>query len=93
MKAGAFWPQPEVDSAVIRIDVNDPATADDEAVFFRVARAGFSEKRKQLENNLKQLGDEAAIAAALVAAGVDGRCRSETLALGEWRALVAALYT
>ncbi len=110
VKAGAFWPRPEVDSAVIRIDVDrkkkettdftDYADLEDsesvdsssEAAFFRVVRAGFGEKRKQLKNNLRQLGlaDEA-IAAALAAAGVDGRRRAETLGVGEWERLVEAL--
>ncbi len=93
VKAGAFWPRPEVDSAVIRIDVDTAQPAGDEAAFFRVARAGFSEKRKQLKNNLKQLGDEATISAALGAAGIDGQRRAETLSLAEWRGLVKALAT
>ena len=60
--------------------------------FYRVVRAGFSEKRKQLKNNLRQLGlSDEAIAAALEAAGIDGRRMAETLAVGEWEALVAAL--
>jgi 16S rRNA (adenine1518-N6/adenine1519-N6)-dimethyltransferase len=91
VKAGAFWPRPEVDSAIIRIDVDDATGDQDEAAFFRVVRAGFSEKRKQLKNNLKQLGDEATVSAALAAAGIDGRRRAETLSVPEWRALVQAL--
>ena len=111
VKAGAFWPRPEVDSAVVRIDVDArhltddrPQTTDrdqpssavgrpssDEA-FFRVVRAGFSEKRKQLKNNLRQLGlTDEVIAAALVAAGIDGRRRAETLSVGEWEGVVTAL--
>jgi len=116
VKAGAFWPRPEVDSAVIRIDVERRESTDDtdftdedslqsvssvksvdssstsDESFFRVVRAGFSEKRKQLKNNLRQLGPgDEAIAAALEAAGIDGRRRAETLAVKEWEALVAAL--
>lgn len=91
VKAGAFWPRPDVDSAVIRIDVDPPTPAEDETAFFRVVRAGFSEKRKQLKNNLKQLGDAVTVDAALAAAGIDGRRRAETLTVAEWRALVDAL--
>jgi len=125
VKAGAFWPRPEVDSAVVRIDVeprhldNRQPTADGrplpddasaqrtptddspssavngrlsaveaEAAFFRVVRAGFSEKRKQLKNNLRQLGlDDEAIAAALAAASIDGRRRAETVTIEEWEKL------
>jgi 16S rRNA (adenine1518-N6/adenine1519-N6)-dimethyltransferase len=120
VKAGAFWPRPEVDSAVVRIDVAEqhldgttddrppttdrrPLTTDQESssvvrgpsseeAFFRVVRAGFSEKRKQLKNNLRQLGlSDEAIAAALAAAGIDGRRRAETLTVEEWNGLTKAL--
>ena len=95
VRAGAFWPRPEVDSAVARIDVDArhlaarAAEADAaEAAFFRVVRAGFSEKRKQLKNNLRQLGhDDAAIVVALARAGIDGRRRAETLTVAEWASL------
>ncbi len=116
VKAGAFWPRPEVDSAVIRIDVErrestdgtdftdedslqsvssvksvDSSSASDES-FFRVVRAGFGEKRKQLKNNLRRLGlSDEAISVALESAGIDGRQRAETLGVAEWEALVAAL--
>ena len=101
VKAGAFWPRPEVDSAIIRVDVDDRhlvrgegeqgRKGEDEA-FFRVVRAGFSEKRKQLKNNLRHLGlGDEAIAAALASAGIDGRRRAETLTVGEWEQLTLAL--
>jgi 16S rRNA (adenine1518-N6/adenine1519-N6)-dimethyltransferase len=95
VKAGAFWPRPEVDSAVVRIDVDPSSRERDqtkEENFFRVVRAGFSEKRKQLKNNLRQLGLGDAIAgAALAAAGIDGRRRAETLAVEEWQLLAQGL--
>lgn len=97
VKAGAFWPRPEVDSAFIRIDVDErhlSAMAEeqgdrrDEEAFFRVVRAGFSEKRKQLKNNLRRLGlSDEAISAALGAAGIDGKRRAETLSVAEWEEL------
>ena len=91
IKAGAFWPRPDVDSAVIKIAVRPQGTLDaaQEAAFFRLVRAGFSQKRKQLQKNLRQLGmDRTAVAAALEEAGVDGTRRAETLTLDEWLALV-----
>jgi len=69
----------------------DSSSASDES-FFRVVRAGFGEKRKQLKNNLRRLGlSDEAISAALDAASIDGQRRAETLAVAEWEALVAAL--
>jgi 16S rRNA (adenine1518-N6/adenine1519-N6)-dimethyltransferase len=93
--AGAFWPKPEVDSAILRIDIDERASeADPQAVdwFFRLAQAGFSQKRKQLKNNLRSLGKtESAIAAALSLAHIDGRRRAQTLGVEEWHALADAL--
>jgi 16S rRNA (adenine1518-N6/adenine1519-N6)-dimethyltransferase len=93
--AGAFYPQPEVDSAVVRIDVAEqPAVADvEEKAFFRVVRAGFGQKRKTLRNSLRAglALDSAPVVRALAEAGVDPERRAETLSLAEWGAVVRAL--
>ena len=71
--------------------VGRPSSVSDES-FFRVVRAGFGEKRKQLKNNLRRLGlSDEAIAAALVGAGIDGQRRAETLSVEEWENLVSIL--
>lgn len=51
---GSFMPAPDVDSAVIRLDIRGtPAVSPlDEGFFFRVIRAGFSQRRKTLANAL-----------------------------------------
>lgn len=91
---GAFRPVPQVHSAVVRIDCFDRLPWDvDEADFFRVARAGFGQRRKQLKNALAHglsLSLEA-VEAALSRADMDGRRRAETLSLEEWVALARAL--
>lgn len=92
--AGAFYPRPQVDSAVLRLETR-PAPAVDvpAACFFRVVRAGFGQKRKQLGNSLAAgLGlSKATVIAALRAAGIDPARRAETLGLNEWGALCHAL--
>ncbi len=89
--AGAFYPAPQVDSAVVRLARRaEPAVADvAPPQFFRVAKAGFSQKRKQLRNALAGgLHVPPAQAAAwLAAAGIDPQRRAETLSLEEWGAL------
>jgi 16S rRNA (adenine1518-N6/adenine1519-N6)-dimethyltransferase len=89
--AGAFFPAPKVDSAVVRIDVYPrPAVHVTEVEhFFRVVRAGFAAPRKQLHNNLAgSLGlSAAAVAALLDQASIDPRRRAETLSLEEWASL------
>ncbi len=90
VKAGAFWPRPEVDSAVVQIDLDsstlfNPAM---ETKFFRIVRAGFSQKRKQLQKNLRQLWlNKGEVSALLARAGIDGSRRAQTLSLDEWRAV------
>jgi 16S rRNA (adenine1518-N6/adenine1519-N6)-dimethyltransferase len=92
IKAGAFWPRPDVDSAVVHIDLTCPAPTGvpitQEQAFMRLVKVGFAQKRKQLQKNLRALGhSREAINAALENAGVDGRRRAETLTLAEWGAL------
>jgi 16S rRNA (adenine1518-N6/adenine1519-N6)-dimethyltransferase len=97
--AGAFYPPPKVDSAVIRIETGREAALElpqgvDEKAFFRVVRAGFSQKRKMLRNALRAgLGQKPpAIEAALRRAEIDPRHRAETLSLEEWVRLTGILH-
>ena len=89
-----FVPKPGVDSAVLRLRPRD-LSADDPAVaarMFRLVRAGFDMRRKTLRNSLARSGfPEAALLAALEAAGVDPGRRAETLSPREFYALAAAL--
>ena len=93
--AGAFYPAPKVDSAVLRLDVRpQPAvTAISPQAFFDVVRAGFGQKRKQLANSLSA-GLEMpknVVQAALTRAEIDARRRAETLTLDEWGTLCQTL--
>lgn len=97
--AGAFYPVPKVDSSVVRIDVGEQLAVElgegiDEARFFRVVRAGFSQKRKMLRNSLSAgLGlAPAAAAESLEEAGVDPKRRAETLSLEEWARVTQMLH-
>jgi 16S rRNA (adenine1518-N6/adenine1519-N6)-dimethyltransferase len=47
-----FWPAPAVDSAVLRVTLTGPAFPADPTKLFRLIKAGFGEKRKQLKNSL-----------------------------------------
>jgi 16S rRNA (adenine1518-N6/adenine1519-N6)-dimethyltransferase len=91
LNAGAFWPRPDVDSAVVRIDVYPapPVDIPDERLFFRVVRAGFSQKRKQLRNAISGglVLPKSEARQMLESAGIDPKRRAETLSLDEWAAL------
>jgi 16S rRNA (adenine1518-N6/adenine1519-N6)-dimethyltransferase len=86
--AGAFYPAPKVDSAVIKINLYpEPLLIGSlRNHFFTVIKAGFLHKRKTLRNSLsKGLGWAPAKAADLLsAASVDPQRRAETLSLEEW---------
>jgi len=92
-----FWPAPAVDSAILRFDYERPRpTAKSLAadkLFFRIARIGFSAKRKMLKNNL--LGglkiDAAGLEKAFGEAGIEAKARAEDLSMEKWHKLVAAL--
>ncbi len=84
VRAGAFQPPPRVDSAVVRLTpLAEPLIAPgDVPAFRRFVTACFSRRRKQLRNVVAgALGRApAAVAAGLVALGLDPMARPETLA-------------
>ncbi len=89
--AGAFFPVPSVDSAVVRIEVRASPVipAAQLEAFFRLIKAGFSQKRKTLRNALSAgLKISTTDTESLLArAGIDARRRAETLSLDEWKIL------
>jgi 16S rRNA (adenine1518-N6/adenine1519-N6)-dimethyltransferase len=95
-----FVPQPNVDSAVIRLIKREKPAVEvkDEAFFFQVTKASFAQRRKTLLNNLtSQLPDgkqkKEEILAALSASGIDPVRRGETLSLEEFGRLADELYS
>jgi 16S rRNA (adenine1518-N6/adenine1519-N6)-dimethyltransferase len=95
----AFEPAPDVESAVVEIRTRDAfgvaprLSTTDEDDLWRLVQAGFRERRKKLHNVLaRQLPLSGAdVAAALVAAGIDGDRRPQTLSVEEWLALHSVL--
>lgn len=86
--AQSFYPAPEVDSAILRIDpYSQPVVpVTDEVSFFNLVRAGFTASRKQLVNSLAQgLGlPKAEVLPLLDKAGISPQRRAETITLKEW---------
>lgn len=93
--AGAFYPVPNVDSAVLLIDLYDKAKFPPENLkaFFRLAKASFSQKRKTLANSLASLPEwtKEQTVARLETAGIDARRRPQTLSLDEWQKLIETI--
>jgi 16S rRNA (adenine1518-N6/adenine1519-N6)-dimethyltransferase len=94
VKAGNFWPEPKVDSAIIKLDVAAKITdSAADKFFFRVVRTGFSSKRKMLKNNLAGGLNLAPniIVKIFSAQSLDLSIRAEELSLLDWQKIVAAL--
>jgi 16S rRNA (adenine1518-N6/adenine1519-N6)-dimethyltransferase len=93
--SASFHPRPAVESAVLRLvtRTQSPSPSVDPADYFRVVRAGFSQKRKQLGNSLSAglALPKKRVALALVAANVDPSRRAETLSLEEWGAVTSCI--
>ena len=93
--AGAFYPVPAVDSALVRLDVFDPINHihADSSLFFQIVRAGFGQKRKQLQNALANglMINKEQILNALANIGLDSRCRAQALTMQDWADLTNLL--
>lgn len=86
-----FWPVPNVDSVLVRIDRRPPPVDADPAVLFRVISVAFAQRRKTMRNALVRLGlDPSAAVAALEVAGVEPRARPEELDLAAFGRVAGA---
>lgn len=84
-----FYPPPNVDSSVIRLDPRPfPFPAADAATFSAIVRAAFGHRRKTLRNALSTVVVDAE--GLLLAAGIDGQRRGETLTPAEYGRLSLA---
>lgn len=86
---GSFHPMPKVDSAITKLEIRkqkiEDRKYDDD--FFRIVRAGFAGKRKQLVNNLVAhlKLPKREIESRLLSADIDPKRRAETLTIKEWQ--------
>lgn len=89
--AEAFFPKPKVDSAVLCVDIFPSPRVEPEVLetFFKLTKAGFSQKRKTLRNSLAAgLRISPAQAEELLQqANIESRRRAETLSIEEWLVL------
>lgn len=89
--AGSFLPAPEVDSAVLKIELypQPMVPLEQQDAFFKLAHAGFGQKRKTLRNSLSAglalAGSQ--VETLLLEAGIDPKRRAETLSISEWKRL------
>ena len=80
--SGAFLPPPKVSSAVVRLDLRPapPVDVPDEALFFRIVRAAFGQRRKTLANALSAglARSREEVIPWITEAGIDPQHRGET---------------
>jgi len=91
VKNDNFFPVPRVDSAIIKISniskkLDKVQNID---LFFQIAKAGFSQKRKKLRNSLAGgLRIQPTEAEKILnKAGINPNTRAETLSLEDWEKL------
>jgi 16S rRNA (adenine1518-N6/adenine1519-N6)-dimethyltransferase len=98
----AFWPQPKVDSAVVKMMIREAPRVKtvDEGIFFAVVRGGFAKRRKTILRALSMAGKtypelasvkEDSIRRILAEVGVDSERRAETLSLEEFGRIADAI--
>lgn len=94
IKPTCFYPEPEVTSACMRIDFTKPSEPQpyQEAIFVRVVKAGFAQRRKQLRNALSGPFSAVQVEEALSTAEIDPRVRAETLSIRQWIRLSDAFH-
>jgi len=84
----SFWPQPKVDSAILRIVplINADRKLINADLFFRIVRAGFSQPRKQILNNLSRVLklEKERVKPWLLGSDVRPKQRAETLTMEDW---------
>ena len=86
VKAGSFSPMPKVDSAILLIEniSRDFFKNIDEEKFFKMVKAGFSQKRKKLSNTLKSiLGED--LKKVFKKARISPDLRAENLTIFDWQ--------
>lgn len=81
-----FWPAPKVDSAIIKITPFEAKKDADVKAFFTVVKAGFSQPRKQLANNLSKALkiNREQVTTWLLKNSIKPEQRAETLNIDDW---------
>ncbi|MGB3715082.1 MAG: 16S rRNA (adenine(1518)-N(6)/adenine(1519)-N(6))-dimethyltransferase RsmA [Candidatus Promineifilaceae bacterium] len=94
IRAGSFWPKPGIDSAVVRFTLHTDLLIEQSELgaFMKLVRIGFSNKRKQLQKNLRAIIPERdRLQDMFGSVGLDGTRRAQTLSIEEWLALFRSL--
>ncbi|MET3683770.1 16S rRNA (adenine1518-N6/adenine1519-N6)-dimethyltransferase [Alkalibacillus flavidus] len=92
-----FMPQPNVDSAILQLNVRSEPYVDviDEDLYFDIVQASFGQRRKTLRNNLKRVFSDLSaeeLDQVFLASDIDSKRRGESLSLEEFAQLADAIH-
>lgn len=91
----SFWPQPKVDSAIIKIsNIKRRKLKISPDLFFKIVKAGFSQPRKQLVNNLSGMLKlkKGEVKSWLLKNNIQPHQRAQTLKIDDWLKLASSSY-
>ncbi|MDP3791801.1 MAG: 16S rRNA (adenine(1518)-N(6)/adenine(1519)-N(6))-dimethyltransferase RsmA [Candidatus Omnitrophota bacterium] len=97
IKSSAFYPEPEVDSSLVRFDILDEPSVKvaDEGLLFKIIRGAFNQRRKTIMNSLSREAvldiSKEDLAKILDKVGIDPLSRPEDLSLSAFANLTNAI--
>ena len=97
VKRGCFFPTPDVDSAIVRIEMlaSPSVNVEDEALLFKIIRGAFNQRRKSIINSLSREAvldiPKGELTAILNDAGIDPTARPETLSLSDFASIANSI--
>lgn len=95
VKRGSFIPRPNVDSAVIRLNIRKkpPVVVSDEEKFFRIVKSAFAQRRKTAVNSISagMAIEKSDVIGAFEKTGIDVSVRAEKLTMEELGTLCECL--
>jgi len=92
VKKGSFYPEPKVDSAIIKLKVKNDQRKINEEIFIKLVKVGFSNKRKMLKNNLTSLVKDKQVAELLEQINLNAKIRAQELSIAGWIKLYQVVY-
>ena len=93
VKRTCFYPEPKVDSCFLSLAIHSkpPVAVADEELFFKIIRASFQKRRKQMINSVKDVVPGEKMSRALAVCGINPKIRSEELDISQFAAIVNAI--
>ncbi len=86
VKRTCFYPVPKVDSCFLKLEVRSqpPVKVSDERLLFRIIRASFQQRRKQMRNSISSIAPEDKLEKVFSVCSIDPKARAERLDLAQF---------